>query len=540
MSARWLWLLWLLPALALASPGPLTREEVPALLRVALDAEAQRPARAPAWGLPATGLAVWLRSSVHPGLRPDAGYESLHDLLHGEGTSARETFADMLSTFLLSRDFSCRQPLLARYLSQRYGEFPLPTVCEATVPFRVLEPYGGPGVAWIDPARVHAIHLLFAGRNRHLASRFGHVALRLVVCPEGRSDADACDSNLAEHLVLGFRAHVDELELDVRRAFTGGYAAHLYGHRFMDVYQEYAIDELREISSLPLRLDEARRGQMVRELAELQARYGGRYRYVTANCATLLQRSLRLLWPEMAGDRALAGTRLRPDTLFASLRRSPLAEGERLADPARAEREGYYFPSTRRYYDQAATLVRAAMAAPGFDGLDGFLRLAPGVRAAARDADPAYRARLAAEPRLREAQVLLEEYAMLRSERLLKSQAARFFLQEEVLAAARQARAVLPAPTRRIFDDCLWLPLQQRAAPTLFPGGIPRRDELPLPQAAAEACASAATIAALRPVFETVLARDPAGRARLLAIMDYRLGSIANVEALLAMAPPPP
>jgi len=117
----------------------------------------------------------------------------------------------------------------------------------------------------------------------------------------------------------------------------------------MDVYEEYSIGEFREIYSVPLRLDDARRELMVRELADIHWRYSGEYNFLTSNCTTMLQNALRTTWPEYALNDSLTGNYLRPDSLFEEIKPSVLFAGEKLASLDAAEREGHYFSSSRQF-----------------------------------------------------------------------------------------------------------------------------------------------------------------------------------------------
>lgn len=483
---------------------------------------------------PRAALQAWLRAAHGAALAPDRDFRRLQRLAPGADASLRDAYAASLADYLLEPAQRCRKPLFDRYLRTRYGAPPAAPPCPAEAPFHVLSRQGDAVWQRLDPARVRAIHLVFAGKNRALASRFGHVALRLVVCPSAASSDEACDLNLDEHLMLGYRAHVDELALSLPKALGGGYRVHLFANRFLDVYQEYAIDEFRSLHSLPLTLSTPRREAMVRELAELHFRPAGAYRYVTRNCATLLQDALRVLWPEFPGAPDAHGYWLRPDSFFAAITRTPGVDTRALSDPAQAERIGHLFPSTRPYYERAATVVAAAMTAPGFATLEEFLLQAPPARHAARKADAAYRARLAGDPRLREAQLLLEEYAMLRSERELHAALAALLARHDAAGLRRRAQRRVPAAALPLFEACLLRPLEQRAAPLLSPDGLPLA--APRPDAAAAAatagCRDAAAADALREAVAAFVSENAAEGRRLRQLADYHAGSIGNVRAL--------
>ncbi|WP_460597677.1 lipoprotein N-acyltransferase Lnb domain-containing protein [Geomonas sp. Red276] len=384
----------------------------------------------------------------------------------------------------------------------------------------------------MDPRRVSSIHLVFAGKSGSLASRFGHVALRLVVCPEGKSTAADCDANLFEHLVLGYEAHVNDLALDTLKALKGDYRAYLFAHPFMDVYRGYAIDEFREVYSLPLRLDDARRAEMVRELSGVHWSFAGGYNFFTRNCATLLQNALRATWPEFASNSAMSGGFLRPDTLFEAMKGTALTDGAALNSLEAAEREGFYFSSTEDFYRKALFEVRGQMKSPQFNDLESYLSIAPGVRRAVWTEDPSYSARLAGDRHLREAQLMLEEYALFRSDRLLLVEAAKYLEEQDFARRADSIRSQLDNAHAKVFDECLLAPIREHAHPLKRSNGIPSKKELPAGAGHDQGCQ---TVEARRMLFEALTAVKDATSDqwhRLLNLSRYITDTVANIQSL--------
>jgi hypothetical protein len=397
--------------------------------------------------------------------------------------------------------------------------------------------YNGAQNIWINPNRVKSIHLLFASQSESLASRFGHVALRLVVCPEGKTTAAECDENLSEHLVLGFRAHIDEFSLNTFKALNGDYRAYLFANRFMDVYEEYAIDEFRAVHSLPLRLDDGQRELMVRGLADIHWRYGGRYSFFTSNCATMMQNALRVLWPEFATNAAISSDYLRPDRLFEAVRNTPMADSDKLASLETAERDGFYFSSTRQFYDLALNEVRDAMAKPGFSDIGSYLKTDPVKRRQDRDADRQFSARLAADRHLREAQIMLEEYAVLRSERLFLIEGTGYFEEQDFLTRADQILIGLDAEHGRVFNDCLLTPIRQHTRPILRLKGIPDREELPQVAIKAASCQAPEARKLMHEAIAAIKNANSEQWQRLHEISRYCAESITNLNSLKQIAP---
>lgn len=536
------------PQVSLPALRP-TLEAAPPLLRNALAAGlAVAPAAAATIADDSAGVAdggpdatrtlrTLIAGARTPALQPDTGFAAVVAVFSGTAPAA-DLFATSLASFLTDPAFSCRQPLLADYFRQRYAASSPAPACTGEVPFQVASLYDGMQVVWIDPRRVRSIQVLFAGKGPAVASRFGHIALRLVVCPGADSTTADCDANLREHLVLGFQAHINELGLDMLKALTGGYRAYLFSSRFLDAYQDYAIGEFREVYSLPLRLEDGPREHMVRKLAELHWRYNGGYRFFTRNCTTLLQQALRLLLPEAGSDRALRGHYLRPDHFFAALRRSPLAEGERLLSLEQAERDGLFFSSTQPFYEQAAEAVRAGMQQPDFRTLAEYLHRDPLHRRRALATDAVFGARLVSDVHLRDAQLMLEELAFLRSEQRLKRAAARYF-RDDFPARSALIQVRLDAAQQRIFNACLLGPIAQMLQPLPRHDGIPDRDSLPGVNIAVDCLAATALT---RQHEALALLRDDrsAGWRDLAAGLSDWKESLRNVEALRTPAAPLP
>lgn len=479
-------------------------------------------------------LNALLQCTTDPRLLPDAVFSQTARVVMGKNVPAPQLFAESLADFLTSDDFHCRQPIFHDYFVRRYGSFGNRDACADRVPFWRLDQVQGGQVVWLDPRRVRSIHLLFAGKASNVASRFGHVALRLVVCPQLDSTDTACDENLFEHLALGYRAHVDELSLDMYKGLTGRYRAHLYALNFMDTYEEYAVGEFRELFSLPLVMDATARAEFVRRLADIHWRFAGDYSFFSDNCATQLQEALRIVWPEamaahMANDRFV-----RPDRLFTFLRSTPLAEGEKLADLARAESEGFYFPSTRKYYEQALAEVTGAMGTSPMDEIDDYLFLHPLQRRSQWVSNEEFSERLTSDRHLLEAQLMLEEYAVRQGKRQLMLIVQNYMVESGMTTLDSSALG-LNAEQTRLVEDCLFGEIRKRVSPALHPGGIPGPEiGDSRAEAAQSTCKDEASRAILRKALSDVFDRNPDVSRRLKLATDYLDVSVGNVLYLKA------
>jgi len=305
--------------------------------------------------------------------RPSAEKRALFDLYFrgsfaevAGASDADSAYARQAVAYFTQPDYACRRPLTSRVLETLWQLSPR-AGCAEGVPFLVDLDDGSRAVRRIDPSRVAAIHLLFAGPSGRSFSRFGHAGLRLVVCAPGHQpDGAACDIDLQEHLSLGFRAAIDELDLSIWKGIFGGYPVRLYAGPFMAAYREYTIDEFRSLASLPMHLSATQRELLVRALGEVHWSYQNDYRFLTQNCASELSWLLRVVSAVTGAEPAwLAEGNVRPDRLYARALKSEAFDAAALADERQAERDGFWFPSSRAYYELALATLGERLHARG-------------------------------------------------------------------------------------------------------------------------------------------------------------------------------
>jgi hypothetical protein len=468
-------------------------------------------------------------------LQSDIAFENLRNVVFGDAHLAKHSYSTTLKDYLTKSDFSCQQPLYSRYFDKIHSSEKRSALCESEIPFSVVSQYGEPHTVWLYPNRVSSVHLLFASKSNRLASRFGHVALRLIVCPEGKSNAVDCDTNLKEHIVLGFRAHIDDFSLNTFKALSGEYKAYLFASRFMDVYQQYAISEFREVYSLPLRLDDSQKTLMVRELADIHWRYAGKYRFFTQNCATMLQNALRAIWPDFLNNDSVKTDYIRPDSLFETIKSSSLADGGKLNSLNEAEREGYYFSSTREFYSRALQEVRLAMERPEFTNIEDYLQISPVKRRLDRETDSQFSNRLATDKHLRDAQLMLEEYAILRGERLLQIEGAKYLEEQNFVANADSILGHLDAEHAKVFVDCLLNPIKQHTRPTKRLEGIPSKANIPVNTSQTSICASSTDKKLLHEAIDSIKNAKSEHWQQLNELSNYLFESVTNLNLLKKM-----
>lgn len=406
-------------------------------------------------------------------LLADNEFEKIKDVLSQSNIDTSTLFASGLSKYMSDPDYVCKEPQYYKYFAERYGVENNRLACTKRVPFSVLSKNGLKDLLWLDPKRVSSVHVLFAGNGNGIISKFGHISMRLVVCPEDDYSEKACNENLYEHIVVGYRAHIDELKIDTFKGLMGDYRAYLFVNSFMDIYQEYAIGEFRDLYSLPLKLSKEQREDVVRAMSEIHWSYSGDYKFLTKNCSTLMQHALSGIWKEFSQDKNLEEIYWRPDNFFSELRKSDLSEFDRLEDLNRAEEDGYYFPSTGPVYKKALQVVKKAMSKPKFNTIDEYININPEIRYKSSVDDEPFYERLKSKKFIRDAQLLLEELSTIRFEARMMAEMSYFFEKNDMKSISKHMKKELSENEFTVFSQCMLEPILALTKPIRRMQGIP-------------------------------------------------------------------
>lgn len=312
-------------------------------------------------------LAGWPQQAGRRGARERANRQSYRSPDQYELYSPAEYLAVNLEYFLLDPQYPCRRPALHAYLKDHFDWAPPASNCPAEIPYL----YAGldterSALGWLDPERVYAVHYLLAEPNDQWVSRWGHSMLRLVICAPGRTPGPDCLLDLDHHLVLSFRAFVDDLQLSSLDGLVGNYPSRLFMLPLQKVVDEYTQLELRDLSSVPLRMDEQARRRLVEQAATLHWSYDGTYYFITNNCAV---ETLKLLRSGSALTSLHDLDSLTPTGLLELLHARGVADLEPLQNRETALRRGYYFDSYRERYGHMFEVLRSQLRIP-FDRLE--------------------------------------------------------------------------------------------------------------------------------------------------------------------------
>lgn len=308
-------------------------------------------------------LAGWPQQVGRRGAREAMNRQTYRSPDDYERFSPAEYLAVNLEYFLLDPQYHCRRPALHAYFAAHFGWAPdVDTACPTTIPYlRAGLDTRQPALGWLDPERIYAVHYLLAEPNEQWVSRWGHSMLRLVICAPGRPLGPDCMLDLDHHLVLSFRAFVDDLQLSSWDGLIGNYPSRLFILPLQKVIDEYTQIELRGLSSVPLRLDEQARYQLAQQAAALHWSYDGTYYFISNNCAV---ETLKLLRTGSA-ERAMQDLdSLTPRGLLRLLASRGLADMEPLQDRQAALRQGYYFDSYEERYRHMFSVLRTQLQIP--------------------------------------------------------------------------------------------------------------------------------------------------------------------------------
>ena len=291
-------------------------------------------------------IAGWpLRMGAH-GARSENFYTGRSPDVY-ELTNAREFFAVNFEYFVLDKSYACRRPALFAYLNQHFNAYEPPDCPPLSYVNAGLDERMQ-ALATLDPKRVYAVDYLLAEANQNWASRFGHSMLRLVICAPDRPLGPDCRLDISHHVVLSYRAFVNDLQLSSWQGLTGGYPSRLFILPLSQVIDEYTKVELRGLSSIPLNLTSHEREALVKQAVQTHWSYDGQYFFVSNNCAVETLNLLRA----GTGHQALTSLEtITPTGLLTLLNARGLAQTEVLADRAYATRMGYWFDSYRERYE---------------------------------------------------------------------------------------------------------------------------------------------------------------------------------------------
>ena len=307
-------------------------------------------------------LAGWPQRVSSRGARETENHQRLRSPDPYELESPQEFLAVNMEHFLLDPQYACRRPALAAYLSQHFSwTHPAQAPCSGLPWINAALQADAPPLGWLDPQRLYQVHYLLAEADDSWAGRWGHSMLRLVICAPGREPGPDCMLDLAHHLVLSYRAFVDDVQLSSWDGLTGVYPSRLFILPLEQVIDEYTRTELRSLSSVPLQLNPEQLKGLARQAVTQHWSYDGTYYFVSNNCTV---ETLKLLRSGSNHPQLTDLDSQTPYGLLRSLRSRGLADLGPLRDATQALRMGYRFDSYRERYQQLFSVARHHLQLP--------------------------------------------------------------------------------------------------------------------------------------------------------------------------------
>jgi hypothetical protein len=290
------------------------------------------------------------------GIRQD----SKNDLLGRIGNtqelgSVQEHFALNLTQHLLDSSYSCRRPALNSFFETilKSKAFPEGSCDKNTMIFTSA---GG----WkfnIDPEKVYQVHFLFASKGQEISSRWGHSMIRLVTCaPERTTVGPECLADVAHHLILSYRANVDDVIINNWDGLIGKYPSQLMMFSNGEIVQEYTGGQWRELISLPIKFSEKQKDLFVLSVLEHYWSYSGSYKFLTNNCATETEQLVRAVLPKNHPMHSIGS--ITPLGLYTDLSRLKLIDTSLIDDKEKAQAAGYFYPSRKVGLDAGFTKAK--------------------------------------------------------------------------------------------------------------------------------------------------------------------------------------
>lgn len=274
-----------------------------------------------------------------------------------EYKNLRESFAVNLEWFLLDSTFACKRPATQALLEKALGFRPFSNDCALN--WKILTQSAYPEDHYtrafdVNPSRIYQVHYLFAGKGTALMSRWGHAMIRLVVCaPHRQIPGPECMQDVSHHLVLSYRASVENPEISHWDGLTGKYPSLMFVYRFHEILQKYTKQELRELWSIPLPLEHEQIDFFMKVTLERFWGYQAKYLFLSNNCGTESLRHLTVVDDKLfdeIGD-------FTPLQLFRGL--THLAGFQEInSHKDELELKGLYFPSHRPMLEAALATLR--------------------------------------------------------------------------------------------------------------------------------------------------------------------------------------
>lgn len=214
-----------------------------------------------------------------------------------ELVNIQESFAVNMEYFTMDPEFLCRKPSMFAFFKKHFEIDPYPHRNCAPNNIVLMSTQQGFLPVSLDLSRVYRVDYLLASAGKGIQSGFGHSMFRIVMCAPERIDivtgktipatpfGKKCLDDKLFHVVVSYRANVEDATLNYMKGLTGGYPSMLFILSLGDVLDEYNRDELRDVVSYPLNLSSKEKEEFVTRVTEEHWNYRGAYKFINNNCA---------------------------------------------------------------------------------------------------------------------------------------------------------------------------------------------------------------------------------------------------------------
>jgi hypothetical protein len=249
-------------------------------------------------------------------------------------------FVHTVNLFLTDEKFSCTQPAKFNFLKNLLN-FSASAACEVNYKVKVndhlVERF------WdveIKPERVYQIQFVLAQPGDDVFGSFGHAGLRIVLCDPNRAVVgEGCLEDVQYHLFFGFAADVQDGFLSLWRTVKEDYSVKPFFNTFESTRLSYQMTELRDVLTLPLRISESEKTNIINRMLEDYWSNNGTYAIFSRNCTTEL---LRVLQSSLYNTKLLGESTVRPIALYELLLKMKIID--------KKNSEG--FPSIKKFVEK--------------------------------------------------------------------------------------------------------------------------------------------------------------------------------------------
>lgn len=458
----------------------------------------------------------------------DDEFRQLYKSLSNHENAVEYEFYPALQQYNSNPFFKCRKPAYHDYFSHRQNlKIELSNECGAYYPFSVAKNFSPNEIIMVDKNLVHSIHLVFAEPGDSVISEFGHVALRLIICPNSESSAKECNENIEEHLVLGYRANIDDLSIKYIKGIFGGYDAHLYAFHFLDFYKEYAISEFRNLHSTKLTLTKEDIERLLSFLTQAHWSFKGNYKFITNNCATMLQDLIKIALKKR--NNVLHETTFwRPDNFFENALNTGFADSAYKENLSLAEEMGYFFPSTERYYAKAFSLISDQFFNNNIKDYQSYILISP------KDRGYLLSERLSNIQSLKLIQALnlLEQYISIQVERDIRAKLQNFFGGDSADEIIHNIEVHTTIEAFDYFRKCIYQSVEDKLKPEAPNLGIPTRHDLEKAEEITINCNTFKQSEAILSINKVLSSLYPSDWSEISALVSNWVSVIQNIQLL--------